>query len=190
MTLTSLGLALLAGAGACRIATKVRPRLLAAAAPVLIVAAILVEGSGFDLGGDGLLSGPSHPSVPRPPAALASIPAPRLHLPATAPAPNRRYVLWSTGGFPKIVNGRASFDPLEFERVVARVRRFPDRDSAALLRAMGIRAVVVHPTLASLSSPEEAHLGLPRSDGGQSLARLGLTRSRRGELIVYELSSR
>jgi hypothetical protein len=190
-TLTSLGLALLAAAGAHRLlrAAAIPRRRLTAGAQrrvmhavgLVVVTAVLLEGSGFDLGGRGFISGPSHPAVPRPPAGLAGLPSPRLHLPAHTAA-NRRYVLWSTDGFPKIVNGRGSFDPLLFERLVYEMRRFPDRRTVARLRKTGVRAVVFHPALAS---PAEAARVASRS-----VAAIGVRRVSRAGLIVYELNSR
>jgi hypothetical protein len=146
-TLTSLALALLAAGGAQRIADRVRIGGAAPALAVALVALICIEGSGFDFRSGGGLAGPSHPAVPKPPAEATSPPPPQLHLPITIPA-NRRYVLWSTDGFPEIVNGRGSFDPAFFERLTERVTGFPDRASVELLRAMGVRSVVLHEALA------------------------------------------
>jgi hypothetical protein len=151
MTLTSLALALLAAGSAQylvdRVRTRARGRALATALAVGIVALICIEGSGFDFRSGGGVAGPSHPAVPTPPAGEPASPAPQLHLPITIPA-NRRYVLWSTGGFPKIVNGRGSFDPTSFERLTANVTGFPDRRSVVLLQRMGVRSVVLHEALA------------------------------------------
>ena len=152
-TLTSLALALLAAAGAQRIAWWLRARryrgpgwsLTAAVTPLLLVAAILLEGSGFDVGPG--VSGPSHPEVPPSPAGLDGIAEPQLHLPVTVQA-NRRYVLWSSDGFPKLVNGRGSFVPRSFAALDLAVRGFPDPGSVSLLRSMGVRSVVLHPNLA------------------------------------------
>lgn len=184
-TLTSLGLALLAAAGAQRVVSSAdrlrwrgRPtRRSANALGVLLAVAILIEGSGFDLG-DGL-RGPSHPAVPKPPARLSSLPQPQLNLPATTPSPNRRYVLWSTDGFPRLVNGRGSFVPASFQRLVAGTASFLDPQTIARLRALGVRAVVFHPELASAKERRKAATPLP--------APLGVKRSVVGGLIVYEL---
>jgi hypothetical protein len=177
-TLTSLALALLAAAGADRLAGGVARRRSAAVAGLLVLA-VLVEGSGFDLGGNGFLSGPSHPRVPVERAGAARLPAPQLHLPITTPA-NRRYVLWSTDRFPKLVNGRGSFEPRFFVELTRRVERFPDRSSVATLRSLGVRTVVLHRNLAPGTVWERA----PR----RSIDGLGISRVDDGELVVYRIS--
>lgn len=144
-TLTSLALALLAAGGAQYLTRRMRgPR---AAVALVLVLAICIEGSGFDLRSGGGISGPSHPAVPLPPPGASAAPAPQLHLPVTVPA-NRRYVLWSSDGFPKIVNGRGSFDPAFFDKLTARIASFPDRASVTLLSDLGVRSVVLHEALA------------------------------------------
>jgi len=171
-TLTSLGLALLVAGGAQQLLAGLRGRRLAIAlATTAVVAAICVEGSGVELAprSGGLIAGAAHPVVPKPPADQGAAPAPTLHLPVTIPA-NRRYVLWSTDGFPKIVNGRGSFDPAYFQQITQRTRSFPDRRSIAALRSIGVRSVVWHGAAAPLPPP-----------------RLGVTVRRYPALSVYLL---
>jgi hypothetical protein len=135
-TLTTLCLALLAAGGAQALAGRARARfgsLAAGACVVLLCAAVLAEGWGFA----------DHPTVERAPAGHAAAPQPALHLPAT-PFDNRRYVLWSTDGFPDIVNGRGSFMPRQFEAVIDVTESFPDRRSVAYLRRLGVRSVTLH----------------------------------------------
>jgi hypothetical protein len=186
MTLTTLALALLAAAGAQRIVAAGgggrHAGRAAWAACLVLTLGVLVEGSGFDLRrpADGFLAGPSHPAAPRAPAGLAGIVEPQLHLPLTVPA-NRRYVLWSSAGFPKLVNGRGSFVPTYFAELEHRMRTFPDRRTAGLVRALGVRSVVLHPDLAPGTAWQDA---AERSSAG-----LGLVRKRRGELIVYGVAS-
>jgi hypothetical protein len=182
-TMTSLGLALLAAGGAERLLRSVAARVNGGAATALgvaLVAAILIEGSGFDFE-NGKLRGPSHPSVPTAPAGVASLPDPQFHLPAETPPPNRRYVLWSVDGFPKLVNGRGSFDPVFFKRLVAETASFPDRRSVGRLRALGVRTVVFHPNLAT---PEE------RKRVQAAASPPGVASRRLGGVLVYGLSSR
>ena len=160
-TFTTLALALLAAAGASR-------RL----APVAVVA-ILVEGAGF---------GPGrwypHPPAPQPPAALASLPAPLLQLPAAADD-NRRYLLWSTDGFPKMVNGRSSITPQRTDRILTQANGFPDRASVGALRRLGLRTVVLH---------ADRLAGTPWEDWrARPVAGLRITRTVRGRLVVYDL---
>ena len=80
----------------------------------MLCLAILAEGWGFA----------DHPTVEPAPAGFAAAPQPALHLP-TGPFDNRRYVLWSTDGFPKIVNGRGSLIPRQFEAVMRVTAGFP-----------------------------------------------------------------
>jgi hypothetical protein len=171
-TLTSLALALLAAGGAGALLARLR-RWRAPAACVL-VALILVEGAGFE-GFDG----PAHPTVPQAPLAFGSLPDPQLHLPISRVG-NRRYVLWSTDGFPRMVNGRASFGPRQTSAIAYAVRNFPDAASVAYLRRLGVRTVVLHPRFAPGTSWARA--------AARPVAGLGLSRERRGPAIVYRLA--
>ena len=171
-TLTTLCLALLAGAGAAALAGRVRARWGATAAGTgvgLACLAILAEGWGFA----------DHPTVPHAPPGQRDAPQPALHLPALAPD-NRRYVLWSTDGFPKIVNGRGSFMPRSFEQLLRATERFPDVQSVAYLRRRGVRSVTVHTTRAPLGSPL-------RAASTRSLRGLDLERTRRGGVVLFVL---
>ena len=137
-TLTSLGLALLAGAGLCVVVRTVRSRrhgaIVGVVGSVLVVSAILAEGLG-PLG---------HPSVPAPPAAVRHEPAPHLHLPAGS-TNDDVYSYWSTQGFPASVNGAGGFVPTPYGRLLDEVAGFPDERSVAALRSVGVRTVFVHP---------------------------------------------
>jgi hypothetical protein len=162
-TFTTLALALLAAAGASR------RRWLA---PVAVVA-ILIEGAGF---------GPGrwypHPPAPKAPTGLASLPDPLLELPAAADD-NRRYLLWSTDGFPNMVNGRSSITPQQTKRILAQVNGFPDRASVRALRGLGLRTVVLH---------ADRLAGTPWADWrAQRIAGLGVTRTVERNLVVYDL---
>jgi hypothetical protein len=188
MTLTSLGLALLAAAGAQRLAGSLGARAarrsarrVAWAVCATLTLAVLVEGSGFDIGGPGAwpVAGPAHPEVPPAPKGEAGA-APQLHLPLTIPA-NRRYVLWSTDGFPELVNGRGSFVPTSFADLELRLQQFPDRETVNLLRSLGVRTVVLHPNLAG-GTPWQGAARRP-------VAGLGLERRRSGDLLLYGVAS-
>jgi hypothetical protein len=173
MTLTTLALALLAAAGAQRLAVRWRW------APYALAALVLVEGCAFSLHG-GRLSGPPHPRVPQPPAGLAAARPPVLELPMGA-FDNRRYLLWSTAGFPALVNGRSSLNPPSFLRLQSQLRRFPDAASVARLRALGVRTVVLH----------RAHLaGTPWADWARRPAPtgLGISRELRDGVVLYRLA--
>jgi hypothetical protein len=171
-TLTSLALALLAAGGAT--ALLARARRWRTPIAVAFVAVILVEGAGFEG-----LDGPAHPTVPKAPLAFGSLADPQLHLPMSRVG-NRRYVLWSTDGFPRMVNGRASFGPRRTSEIAYAVRDFPDRASVDYLRRLGVRTVVLYPRFAPGTSWARA------KDKG--VAGLGLSRERRGAAVVYRLA--
>jgi hypothetical protein len=182
VTFSSLGLALLAAAGTELAMRAIASRSAARAAPVavagLLALAVVVEGRGlpFDPFDDH-----AQPSPPAPPTDISAIAAPQFHLPAKRPEDNRRYLLWSTDGFPEMINGRSSTNPGFTERVIKRSRDFPDRESAALLRGLGVRSVVLHPGRTRGTPWERA---ARRPVGG-----LGLTREPEGAVIVYETRS-
>jgi hypothetical protein len=173
-TLTSLIFALLAAAGTesligffGRRSPSLQPRRVAFASAGVIVALVC-----FEFVGDVL------PRAPREPAGSQAIAQPQLHLPITIAA-NRRYVYWSTDGFPKIVNGRSSVDPASFTRLTAQVSGFPDKQSVAALERLGVRSVVLHPYL--LTGTRWAGAAVKPIDG------LGISRRVQGDLVVYTL---
>jgi hypothetical protein len=92
------------------------------------------------------------------------------------PFDNRRYVLWSTDGFPRLVNGRASFIPLQYRTLIRAVAGFPDARSVRYLRRLGVRSVTVH--LASARGP------LARAST-RPLRGLGLERQRHGAVVRF-----
>jgi hypothetical protein len=175
-TLTSLGLALLAAGGATWVVSRVRRARLRLVTGGVLVALVLVEGAGFSL--EGGVRGPAHPTVPPEPVGQRGLAAPQLHLPMSREG-NRRYALWSTAGFPRIVNGRASFQPRLTTAIAADVASFPDARSVARLRALGVRTVVFHPALSAGTAWEGAER--------KPLSGLPLTRERRGEVITFRV---
>ena len=166
-TLTSLGLALLAGAGLCVIVRALRDRapVIAAAAGAVGVGLVLVEG----------LGPLTHPAVTPPPAAIRLEPGPQLHLPPR----DSLYMYWSTDGFPKIVNGFGGFDPTGYDRLRREVSGFPDTRSVAALRRRGVRTVLVHPEFAPGTDWE----GVSET----SLEGLGLDRRQVGGVTVFRV---
>ena len=188
VTISSLGLALLAAAGA-ELALRALGRRRLGARPLAGTAAILlllivVEGRGlpFDPFDD-----QDQPAVPYPPASTADLPAPQLHLPAerySRPGQddNRRYLLWSTDGFPEIVNGRASTNPELIEELINDMKNFPNAATVERLRQFGVRSVILHSTLV-MGTPQQDAAGAPID--GLPLRRSVLP----GGLIVYELRS-
>ncbi len=172
-TLTSLALALLAAAGAAAVGqavAKKSSKLPAALIGGLLAVIVLIEGSGFVY---------PHPQVPKAPAALAKVSGPMLELPFN-PSANRRYLLWSTDGFPKMVNGRTSFEPTLAGRVARVSKNFPDPASIALLRSLGVHSLVLHMDLAPHTvTAQIAKRTIPPGSG--------VTRARRGDLVVFTI---
>jgi hypothetical protein len=100
-------------------------------------------------------------------------------LPALLAEDNRRYLLWSTDGFPDLVNGRSSVRPVFTAELIDAMDSFPDPASVAELRRTGVRTVVVHLDRVA-DTPQSAAADKP-------IRGLGLQRRRVGEVIVYEL---
>ena len=190
-TFSTLALALLAGAGAESTLRAARRRLDARGSPAgagrargaiaglaaLLALAVVVEGRGlpFDPFDD-----QDQPVVDAVPPSVADAPAPQLHLPAEGGEENRRYLLWSSDGFPDIVNGRASTRPDSIEQLILEMRGFPNRATVERLQEYGVRSVVLHTD----------RTGWPQ-DGAEEkpIKGLPLTFSRRGPLVIYELDS-
>ncbi|MGC4808520.1 hypothetical protein [Micromonospora sp. DT233] len=120
------------------------------------------------------------PHVPAPaqPAALHGLRGPALVLPSDG-IREFHVMLWSTEGFPKVVNGLASFTPASQQEIRAASAGFPDAASVAYLRGVGVRTVVLLPTYAA-GTPWADAASRP-SDG------LGLRRETVGDGIVYHL---
>src|SRR5215216_2800078 len=182
-TFTALGLALLAGAGVQRLIGWLRSRdapVVArrggAAVAAIAVLAVLVEGRGFPFDP---FDAQAQPKVPAVPPSVASVPAPQLHLPAERATDNRRYVLWSTDGFPKLVNGRSSLNPAFTARLIRREQGFPSRASVRRLERIGVRSVVLHTNRVEHTPWEHA--------ADKPVADLPVTRQREGALEVYVL---
>ena len=189
-TFSTLALALLAAAGTHSVLAAARgrlaasslragpraPRALTAMLATLIALAVVVEGRGlpFDPLGD-----QAQPEVDAVPPRVADAPDPQLHLPALDAEDNRRYLLWSTDGFPRIVNGRASTVPDSIEALIDEMAAFPDPATVARLRELGVRSVVLH-TDRSAASPQAMALARP-------VEGLGVKVEQRGPLVVYEL---
>jgi hypothetical protein len=132
MTLATLTLGLLAGAGADRLASSARgrARLLLPLLPLVV----LFEG----------WAPPSVVDVPREPRGFAAAPGPVMHLPSDR-FTDARYMYWSTDGFTPIVNGWSGFEPAVLTRARAATRDFPDAPAGKrLLQRLGVRSVVVH----------------------------------------------
>lgn len=173
ITLTTLAIGLLAALGADHLlgdrAAPARRWRLVAVSSLLALAAL--EGAGEIPLAD----------VPRPAseAAVMAADAPRLHLPSSI-LRDQDYMLWSTiDGLPPVVNGVAGFEPRFLADLRSEVEDFPSAESLAVLRAVGVRSVVLHPDRAA---------GTPW-EGAESRPTAGLLVSRRsvGGTFVYDL---
>jgi hypothetical protein len=191
---SSLALAMLAAAGSESALRWARPRIprsrsapaadrapgrasvATAALAAMIVLAVVVEGRGlpFDPFDD-----QKQPRVPYPSVSTAGVPAPQLHLPAERAEDNRRYLLWSTEGYPRIVNGTASTNPLTIVDLIEEMRGFPDAATVARLRRLGVRSVIIH---------TDRVAGTPQAGADAApLAGLGVSRRELPGRVVYEI---
>ena len=190
ITLTSLGLALLAAAGAHRILGvaegRVRRsprRIVAAGVPIacaaVLAAAVLVEGRG----------GMPNPVVPAAGAAVDSAPAPQLHLPANA-AFDRLYQVWTVDRFQPIVNGVSTFSIPTYDQLMIEMDHFPSQKSVARLRRLGVRTVFIHLDVMRLPIPRKwmaLHPHDYRKNARKPVAGLPLRRTRSGSVLRYDL---
>ena len=182
VTFSSLALALLAAAGveaALRAAGRRRfPAWAPAAITAVVMLVIVTEGRSmpFDPFDD-----QAEPRVPPIGTSTADIPTPQLHLPALTAKENRQYQLQSTDGFPDMVNGRASTNPHTVLDLIRQMGTFPDAATVSLLKAYGVRTVILHTGL-TLGTPQQGAARKP-------IRGLPLTRCRLPGLVVYELES-
>jgi hypothetical protein len=179
--LWSLGLALLAAFGAQRIVAGTRAGLLRARRPVQASSTLAVA-AGLALATLVAYEGsPRLPlaAVPSPPAALADVTGPLVHLPSDS-LNDAAYMLWSTDGFPRIANGSASYTPPALTELRAGTPGFPDAASVTFLRDRGIRTVVVHRNRLP-GTPWDGAADRP-VDG------LRLTRTDVGDVVVFDLA--
>jgi hypothetical protein len=172
-TITSLLLALLAAGGAARIAAALADRskneLWAGASAALLTLLVLIEGSGLVY---------PHPRVPAAPASLAGLRQPLLQLPAEAPD-NRRYLLWSTDGFPKMLNGRTGFQPRYFAATLSAADGLSTVQSLENLRSRGVATIVIN---------EQLPGGRKLAAAAQRLLPVsGVASERRGALLILRL---
>jgi hypothetical protein len=172
-TITSLLLALLAAGGAAWIAAALVDRSknerLAGASAALLTLLVLIEGSGLVY---------PHPRVPAAPASLAGLRQPLLQLPAEAPD-NRRYLLWSTDGFPEMLNGRTGFQPRYFAATLSAADGLSTVQSLENLRSRGVATIVIN---------EQLPGGRKLAASAQRLLPVsGVASERRGPLLILRL---
>jgi hypothetical protein len=175
---TTLLLALLAAGGVGALVSRAgevahrrglpRPTTLARLALLLPVALVLAEGIGTT----------PHQPVPAAPAALSNIDAPFLVLP-TDEIRDESVMLWSTDGFPALVNGGSGFVPADLDRTRKTVASFPDVDSITYLRDLGVHTVVLLRSQAAGTAWENA--------AEQPVDDLGITREEIDDTVVFHL---
>ncbi|MEV6693522.1 hypothetical protein AB0M35_18820 [Micromonospora sp. NPDC051196] len=172
MVWTSLLLAILA-AGAItefgrQLPTMRWPRVVGRIVLLVPLLLVLVEG----------VNRTPHPVAPPAPTAIRSAPEPLLVLPAEGIS-EFHVMLWSTDGFPRVANGFANFVPPHQQQIRTVSMTFPDANSIAYLRQVGIRSVVVLP---------DRLFGTPW-DGvtTRPLDGLGITREEVDGAFVYHL---
>lgn len=162
MILTTLCLAVLAGAGFERIAARWTP-LTQRAAAIAVAVLLLAEFSAYPFTGTDY-------TVPAPAVDrwLASQPAPFVvaEVPVPDPRNSGRFerfqtmtMLHSMAHWQKTVHGYSGFRAPFHDQLYLDLRRFPDESSIARLREVGVTYVVVH---RELYSPEEWALIEPR----------------------------
>lgn len=119
-----------------------------------------------------------HPVVPPTPVAMSTLQGPLIVLPSHELF-DMNVMLWSTDGFPKIVNGGSGFTPMDQQELRLTMQQFPDEATVSMLRERGIRTVVVVRSQAVGSAYERA-IDAP-IDG------LGLTRTEQGDVVLYKV---
>jgi hypothetical protein len=188
-TLATLFFALLAAAGAWRLAQLAREwgaglgersssRLVAAVGVVLAVG-VLGEGAGHL----------AHPVVPQPARAEIGLPGPILDLP-TDGAHDRVWQYFSVDGWSKIAQGNSTFDIPSEDDLRGGMRGFPDKASVEKLRWFGIRTVVLHlnlPTLPGLHGNEIAEPPDVNAAAAKPVTGLGVTRRKVGDVVIYTI---
>ena len=149
-----------------RVPTRpVLPIRLAMVIPVLLV---LAEG----------INTTPHPEVPPAPAAMRDAEGPILVLPS-GQLEDQAVMLWSTDGFPKLVNGGSGFTPARLDEVRRISQNFPDPASVAYLSDLGVRTVIVLRSKV-VGTPWERAADAP-------VTGLGVTRQEVGDAVVFTL---
>ncbi|MET7401451.1 hypothetical protein ABZS66_49015 [Dactylosporangium sp. NPDC005572] len=131
---------------------------------------------------EGLHTPGAHPVVPPAPIAFSSLQGPIMVLAnddLAAELTDMNIMLWSTDGFPQMVNGGSGFTPQNQEQMRVTMRQFPDEASVQALRDLHIRTVVVLRGNAP-GGPYARAIDAP-IDG------LGLERTEQGNVILYKV---
>jgi hypothetical protein len=129
-----------------------------------------------------------HPTVPKAPAAFASLQGPILVLPSDW-MDDELYMLWSTTNFVQLANGSSGFAPVGLEKTRQVTRNFPDEASVAHLRALGVRTVVVlREPHAALRQPPPEGAALSQHALTATGEGLGITREEQPDAIIFHLN--
>jgi hypothetical protein len=145
-----------------------RPALPLRAVMVVPVLLVLAEG----------LNATPHPQVPRSPVVMREVADPVLVLPS-GQLEDQAVMLWSTDGFPRIVNGGSGFIPARLQEVRQSTATFPDPTSISYLRGLGVRTVIVLRRQVA-GTPWENSVDAP-VDG------LGVTRQESGDAVIFTI---
>jgi hypothetical protein len=120
-----------------------------------------------------------HPVVPPAPEALRVAQSPVLVLPSD-PFTDNNVMLWSTDGFPQIVNGNSGFPTQRLVDVRQATQSFPDLASIDYLRELGVKTVIVlRPQ--SAGTPWQAAADAP-------VEGLNIGREEVGDAVIFRLS--
>lgn len=142
--------------------------ILARLALFLPVALVILEG----------VSVAAHPTVPTAPPALTSTQGPMLVLPASR-GDDALAMLWSSQGYPQIVNGTATFVPRGQDRIFDVAVSFPQANAVTALRQLGVKSVVVQRNKIAGTSWQHV-LDFPPTDPTVSVNDLG-------DVVVFTL---
>jgi hypothetical protein len=119
-----------------------------------------------------------HPTVPTSPIAMSTIGGPAMILPSDE-LQDMNVMLWTTDGFPRVVNGGSGFGPQRQAALRETMKSFPDQASVDALKEVGVRTVVVIRTRA-IGTPYENAIDAP-IDG------LELERTETDDVILYKV---
>jgi hypothetical protein len=119
-----------------------------------------------------------HPQAWREPTAMRGLEGPAMILPSDGIL-EADVLLWSTDGFPRIVNGLSGMTPHSQEEARAISQSFPDPNSVAYLRNIGVRTVIY--------LPEFGREGPWAQVGDRSVDGLGVDREEVDGAIVFHI---
>ena len=188
-TLSTLFLALLAGAGAHWLIGWARARGALVSAfwrdglPLLVGAVLLVGLLGEGAGHLG------HPVVPQPARAEIGLAGPIMDLP-TDGAADRIWQYFSVDGFPQIAEGNSTFEIPSLTDLRGGMNSFPDKASIEKLRYWGVKTVVLHTGLPSTLPPLHDEIPEPPDPvaaAAKPIAGLGVTRRQVGDVVIYTI---